>query len=91
MDLIIYEITGNFSSRRDLALTYYPSKLECFWFTSRTLTILRDFYKKAPLPLKVPHRLVNLNMDSLFFFTCFISFAIAAVCVILTDFYDDAV
>lgn len=53
VDLIIYEITGNFSSRRDLALTYYPSKLECFWFTSRTLTNLRDFYKKAPLPLKM--------------------------------------
>ncbi|XP_056009865.1 uncharacterized protein LOC125650247 isoform X2 [Ostrea edulis] len=62
-DLIIYEITRNFSSRRDLALTYYPSKFECFWFTSRTLTILRNFYQKAPLPLKIledfMHRLEN--------------------------------
>ncbi|XP_061197307.1 uncharacterized protein LOC133205493 [Saccostrea echinata] len=53
VDLIIYEITRNFSSRRDLALTYYPSKFECFWFTSRTLTTLRDFYQKAPLPFKM--------------------------------------
>lgn len=65
-DLIIYEITRNFSSRRDLALTYYPSKFECFWFTSRTLTILRNFYQKAPLPLKVSN-ILSIFWYGLFF------------------------
>lgn len=39
-DVIAWAIEGNFSSRPDLALTYYPSVYNFYWFTSRTLNLL---------------------------------------------------
>ncbi|KAL5005701.1 hypothetical protein ScPMuIL_016859 [Solemya velum] len=38
--LIGYEIIANFSNRPDLALTYYPSEFQFYWFVSRTLAQL---------------------------------------------------
>lgn len=42
IDIIAYELQSNFSSRPDLALTYYPSKFVFYWFTSRTLQLLKS-------------------------------------------------
>lgn len=41
--LIIHEIQQNLSSRPDLALTYYPSKYEFYWFVSRSYAWLHRF------------------------------------------------
>jgi len=41
IDMITYELQSNLSSRPDLALTYYPSKYVFYWFTSRTLQLLK--------------------------------------------------
>ncbi|KAL5016712.1 hypothetical protein ScPMuIL_006301 [Solemya velum] len=38
--LISYQILANFSDRPDLALTYYPSEFQFYWFVSRTLAQL---------------------------------------------------
>lgn len=38
--LISWMIERNFSSRPDLALTYYPSVYNFYWFTARTLNLL---------------------------------------------------
>ena len=42
IDMVTYELQLNFSSRPDLALTYYPSKFLFYWFTSRTLQLLKS-------------------------------------------------
>ena len=41
VDMIIYEMQTNLSSRPELALHYYPSKIVFYWFTSRTLQLLK--------------------------------------------------
>ncbi|XP_060062486.1 uncharacterized protein LOC132543048 [Ylistrum balloti] len=41
--LIAEELTHNFSSRPDLALTYYPSPHECYWFVARTLSLMQRY------------------------------------------------
>ena len=38
--LISWMIERNFSSRPDLALTYYPSVFNFYWYTARTLNLL---------------------------------------------------
>lgn len=42
--LIAHEIANNLTSRPDLALTYYPSKYEFYWFVTRTYAYLNRFY-----------------------------------------------
>ena len=42
--MISHEISNNFTSRPDLALTYYPSKYEFYWFVTRTYAYLHRFY-----------------------------------------------
>ena len=42
VDMIIYELQTNLSSRPDLALAYYPSKFVFYWFISRTLQLLKS-------------------------------------------------
>ena len=42
VDMIIYELQSNLSSRPDLALTYYPSKFVFYWIMSRTLQLLKS-------------------------------------------------
>lgn len=41
--LIAHQLTFNFSSRPDLALTYYPSPHECYWFVARTLALMQRY------------------------------------------------
>ena len=41
-NLITWQINHNFSSRPDLALTYYPSVYNFFWFVSRTVNLLNS-------------------------------------------------
>ena len=48
--LVMYEISNNFSSRPDLALTYYPSVFNFYWFTSRILNLLNS-YDQLPYPV----------------------------------------
>ncbi len=40
---VSWQVAHNFSSRPDLALTYYPSVYNFFWFTSRILNLLNRF------------------------------------------------
>ena len=48
--LVMYEISNNFSSRPDLALTYYPSVFNFYWFTSRILNLLNS-HDQLPYPV----------------------------------------
>ncbi|KAL5014185.1 hypothetical protein ScPMuIL_008455 [Solemya velum] len=48
--LISYEIMTNLSDRQDLALTYYPSEFEFYWFVARTFTQLERRFKAGALP-----------------------------------------
>lgn len=62
-DLIAWAISTNFSGRPDLALVYYPSRFNFYWFTSRILNLLTS----APRPLPfdaMDHALASL-LDSL--------------------------
>ena len=54
--LIAHEIVNNFTGRPDLALTYYPSKYEFYWFVSRTYAYLNRFYVRETVA-KVDPRL----------------------------------
>ncbi|XP_061197949.1 uncharacterized protein LOC133206058 [Saccostrea echinata] len=47
--LIAYEINTNLSNRRDLALTYYPSEYEFYWFVSRTFSKLQEYSQHQSL------------------------------------------
>jgi len=47
--LVAHEIHTNLSSRPDLALTYYPSKFEFYWFVSRTFAFLNRFLQKLEI------------------------------------------
>ena len=42
VDMLIYELSSNLSSRPDLALPYYPSKYILYWVTSRALQLLKS-------------------------------------------------
>ena len=62
-DLIAWTISRNFSGRPDLALTYYPSRFNFYWFTSRILNLLASAAK--PLPFEVMERVLDALSDSL--------------------------
>ncbi|XP_059145509.1 uncharacterized protein LOC131932596 [Physella acuta] len=49
--LITFEVRNNLTDRPDLALTYYPSQIEFYWFVARTLTELETAKRKGPLPV----------------------------------------
>lgn len=70
--LIAWMIERNFSGRPDLALTYYPSVYNFYWFTSRTLNLLQTYASAHPLPYPVLTRVMaalsrvlkgNVTMD----------------------------
>ncbi|XP_061196590.1 uncharacterized protein LOC133204863 [Saccostrea echinata] len=48
--MITFQINTNFSSRPDLALTYYPSVMEFYWFVARTYNLLNRRYRTGGLP-----------------------------------------
>ena len=41
-DFIVFNLENDFFGRKDLALLYYPSKYNAYWFISRTLFILNN-------------------------------------------------
>lgn len=49
-NLIAYMIETNFSSRHDLALLYYPSAVEFYWFVARTYAEIRRKANHEALP-----------------------------------------
>ncbi|WAR15160.1 hypothetical protein MAR_005265 [Mya arenaria] len=49
-NLIASMIQTNFSSRHDLALLYYPSAIEFYWFVARTYGEITRKEKHGPLP-----------------------------------------
>ena len=51
-NLLVWAIKQNFSGRPDIALTYYPSMLNFYWFTARTLNLIQT-YGAAELPFSV--------------------------------------
>lgn len=48
--MIAFQINTNFSSRPDLALTYYPSEFEFYWFVARTYSQLKRRESMEGLP-----------------------------------------
>ena len=57
--LITHMISHNFSSRPDFALTYYPSIYNFYWFTSRTLHLIRTYASGHTLPYAVMERVLD--------------------------------
>ncbi|KAK3098312.1 hypothetical protein FSP39_018295 [Pinctada imbricata] len=48
-NMIAFEIKTNFTNRKDLALTYYPSEFEFYWFVARTYHQLQYYERIMPL------------------------------------------
>ncbi|XP_071109277.1 uncharacterized protein [Haliotis cracherodii] len=48
--MLIHEINTNMTDRRDLALTYYPSLFEFYWFIARTVCLINTKTRTGPLP-----------------------------------------
>lgn len=59
-NLIAWMAQRNFSSRPDLALTYYPSVYNFYWFTSRTLYLLQSHTSSA-----LPHHALTRTLATL--------------------------
>jgi len=59
--MITYQINTNFSGRPELALTYYPSVMEFYWFVGRTYTQLRRRDKIDRLPHQVKTKYIVKN------------------------------
>jgi len=51
--MIEFQIQTNFSGRPELALTYYPSVFEFYWFVGRTYTQLERKNRLDELPHQV--------------------------------------
>lgn len=58
-NLIAWMIQRNFSGRPDIALTYYPSVYNFYWFTSRSLNILQTYASAYSLPYPVLGRMME--------------------------------
>ena len=67
--MIAYMIQTNFSSRHDLALLYYPSAFEFYWFVARTFGELQRRSKEGPLPHPVckicNNKIVSLSISGI--------------------------
>ncbi|CAG5118557.1 unnamed protein product, partial [Candidula unifasciata] len=61
--LIAYEIRNNFSGRPDLALTYYPSRMEFYWFFTRTVAVLETYRRNRTLPFEVMETVYKMFRD----------------------------
>ncbi|CAL1548874.1 unnamed protein product, partial [Lymnaea stagnalis] len=61
--LIAFEIKTNFSDRYDLALTYYTSPMEFYWFVARTVAILETARRKGAFPVLVMETVYYLLKD----------------------------
>ena len=62
VDLIVYQVQSNMTSRPDIALSYYPSKFVFYWFLSRLLLLFKssDPHLMYPVMEKVSHDLETL-------------------------------
>ncbi|KAK6175567.1 hypothetical protein SNE40_014002 [Patella caerulea] len=49
-NMVAYQLRTDFHQRRDLALTYYPSVFELYWFVARTVFLLNEKSKYSKLP-----------------------------------------
>ncbi|KAK6985584.1 hypothetical protein BgiMline_015171 [Biomphalaria glabrata] len=58
--LIAFVIKTNFTGRPDLALTYYPSQIEFYWFVSRTVSALATAAQTGSIPLVVMEAVYNI-------------------------------
>lgn len=61
-ELIAWQIERNFSSRPDLALTYYPSVYSFLWFTARTANLLSS---ADSLPYSAMETVKNRLVDAM--------------------------
>ncbi|CAL1548972.1 unnamed protein product, partial [Lymnaea stagnalis] len=61
--LIAFEIKTNFSDRCDLALAYYTSQMEFYWFVARTVAILETARRKGTFPVPVMETVHYLLKD----------------------------
>lgn len=59
-NLIASMIRTNFSSRHDLALLYYPSEIEFYWFVARTYGELLRSANKGPLPHPILEKVMTV-------------------------------
>lgn len=66
-DLLAWEINHNFTGRPDLALTYYPSVLNFYWFTARTLNLIQSYLAShhGDLPYPVMNTVRERLLDSM--------------------------
>ena len=60
--LITWLVERNFTGRPDLAMPFYPSKFNFYWFLSRTYHLLVAYCNKSHLPL--PYPVLNRVMAS---------------------------
>ncbi|RUS88488.1 hypothetical protein EGW08_003746 [Elysia chlorotica] len=51
--LLLHSLANNMTGRPDLALVYYPSRVQVEWFISRSLAKLEDAVSNGPLPSPV--------------------------------------
>ena len=69
-DLLAWGIERNFSSRPDIALTYYPSVYNFYWFTARTLNLIQSYmashHGSLPFPVlgTVKDRLLDVMKNT---------------------------
>ncbi len=63
--LISYIVDTNFTGRPDLALDYYPSVFNFYWFLSRTLNIMENYNAISPLPFPVLSRVKKMLSKTL--------------------------
>ncbi len=59
-NLIAWHINKNFSNRPDLALTYYPSMYNFYWFTARSVNLLQSYIAEhGQFPYAVMERVME--------------------------------
>lgn len=65
-NLLAWAIERNFSGRPDIALTYYPSVLNFYWFTARTLNLIRSYDGELPFAVigRVKERLLDVMQNA---------------------------
>ncbi|KAK3776415.1 hypothetical protein RRG08_023768 [Elysia crispata] len=61
--LLAYEMANNLTSRPDLALTYYPSVLESYWFVAKTVSVMETALKSGPLPSPIMKEVYTMLKD----------------------------
>ncbi|XP_056012965.1 uncharacterized protein LOC125647004 isoform X2 [Ostrea edulis] len=79
--LIAYEINTNLTDRKDLALTYYPSEFEFYWFVSRIFSKLQE-QQHSLHPKRSEDRIFTTSMAVNALLTTWTSYESARKCLI---------